>query len=101
MTWIWFLEDKVWNFFRRHGEVYTVRKADRPEGIAYTRRPGGKPIRVEVSLIQTLHDTTELRRFVEWSGFKDIEEWVEAIDRQHANLPIESLALFHVKVLPP
>jgi len=100
MTWIWFLEDKVWNFFRRHGEVYTVRKADRQEGIAYTRRPSGKPIRVNVSLIQALVSTKELARYVEWSGFSSLDEWVEAIDRQHANLPIESLALFHVKVAP-
>ena len=95
--WTWFKESKVLAHLLDKGSVVTARKKTKKTGWGYALR--GKEPKFKIALSR-LYDLTEggLASNLEFSGFSTLEEWKEAITRQHGS-DWSNLALFMVSKL--
>jgi len=87
MTWIWFNEAKPLKQLLDKGSVVTVRSKDRRTGVAYVRSSLDPHLKKRVLVSRcpgwNSADEKALRSLLSYSGFKTVDEWKEAIERQH------------------
>lgn len=89
MTWIWFNEPKVLDFLIRNGEVYTVRHYSIRRIQQRQAKKGNQLLGFLVGLetVGAIQDDSLLLKYWQKSGFSSLDEWKQAIERQHKNHP--------------
>lgn len=89
MTWISFNEPRVLDFLIRNGKVYTVRHYP-IRGIQQRQVKKGKQFLgflVSLETLGAIRDNSLLLKYWQQSGFSSLDEWKQAIERQHKNHP--------------
>jgi len=94
---------KVQECLRKHGVVYTVRTNNKKEGevtIYFGKHKVAKGVVKKVGNLST----TNLRKYIHLSGFKDVKEWWDKIDeiflfRGLTREGYSDLAIYEVRVL--
>lgn len=90
MNYIIFNSEKARKHLLEKGFVYTVRKARKKNGYysAY-QTVGGKKFlgSVYLEFVSIVYKPEDLTKFVENSGFSDVEEWLSELKRFRCKLP--------------
>jgi len=83
-----FMNPTVRNFLLSHGYVYTFRVKRHKKGKdwATEKRTGKKLCDITIQEERPIRDASELQQFVQGSGFKSLEEWVQAIREYNPKL---------------
>lgn len=107
---IMFKNERVREFLRRKRVVYTLRPKRRKEGKDWANSGWGtkKFAEVEITFIKkiTKENVSELEKYVDYSGFKSVEEWLEEARKLNGDFPyylykVRAISINRAKELEP